>query len=269
MPKWLVLIALLSALGANAGAARAEESIARQEAQHLFNEVPDTRLTLPRGEQVNLASLWGDKPVLVTLFYQRCTGTCSPFLRSLSAAIERVGGLGEDYRVVSISFDPEDTAERVGELARELKIERPGKWLVGVAPPEEVAALTEAIGFWYRQLPDTTQFDHPSLIVAVHHGRIVRVLLGNTVSVPRFRELVMELKGTHVPYYTNPDANTLFRCFEIDETTGELGLSWGLVVLLVPGFASVGFALMLFRRPSRRERPARASRRWASINQGS
>lgn len=254
----LVLVALLAA--ARPAAAREETTLVQEEAKNLFREVPDLQLALPGGKRARLSELWTDKPLLVTLFYERCEGACSPFLRSLKTAIDRVGGLGDDYRVVSVSIDPDDEPARVGELAKTLEIDAPDAWFMGVGSAEEVDAVARAVGFWYRPIPGTDQFDHPSLVAAVRDGRIVRVLLGNTVSVPRFRELVMELKGVYVPVYTNPDANTLFRCFEVDETTGRFRLGWGLLVLLVPAMAAVGLALLLFSRSRARPHPIEPAR---------
>lgn len=224
------------------------ESIVQIESKALLRQVPDIEFVDVNGKTQRFSELWGDKPLLVTLFYQRCTGSCSPFLRSLRSAILKIGGLGDEYRVVSLSFDPEDSVERVAELAQVLEVGDPEGWYVGVAQPEEVAAVAEAIGFWFQRIGNTEQFDHPSLIAAVRDGRVNRVLLGNVVSHPRFRELVLELKGVHVPFYLDPDADTLFRCLDVDMESGELKPGWGLLVMILPGMLAFMGAWFVFRR---------------------
>lgn len=258
MRKGLLLVALVALVFASDAAEAETTSLVREEARHVLEQVPDLALSLPAGDDVRLSSLWSEKPLLVTLFYQRCTGACSPFLRSLGHAVERVGGLGDTYRIVSVSFDADDTAARVGELAEALDVGAPGAWLLGVSSPDEVKALSDAIGYSYERIAGTSQFDHPSLVAAVRDGRIVRVLWGNTVSVPRFRELVMELRGTHVPFYTDPDAKTRFRCLDVDDR-GEVRLGTGLLVLLLPACVALLVAISVFARPFRNQARTRGT----------
>lgn len=253
MPRWLRALGVLVVLCGVAWprSAWADPSIVQQEERHLYHEVPDVTFKVAGGQQLRLSDLWDEQPVLITLFYQRCVGTCSPFLRSLGGAIDDIGGLGETYKAVSLSFDPADTVERVDGLARSLKIGKPGEWYVGVAAPEDVQRLTQAIGFWYKAIPESDQFDHPALVAAVYRGKIMRVLLGNTVSRPRFRELVLEMQGKFVPMYETPNADTRFRCVDVNPDTGELTVGWGMLILGLPAMLSLviaGAVVVMTRR---------------------
>jgi protein SCO1/2 len=210
--------------------------------------LPDIAINLPGGEQVMLSSLWQDRPLLVTLFYNRCTGTCSPFLRSLKRAVAEAGGLGKEYRVVSLSFDPEDTVEDMRARAEELEIDNTDGWLLGTAGPESIKQVADAVGFWYRYDASNDQFDHPSQIAAVRDGRIVRVLLGTTVVPRRLRDLLLEANGVFVPFYAQPGKAALLSCFQFNERTNELTLDWGLLILLFPGVAALGVAYAIFRQ---------------------
>ncbi len=229
-------------------AVESEDDIFRQEAKSLYNQVPNVEISLTEGRQIRLSELWRDKPVLVTLFYNRCTGSCSPFLRSLKEAVEEVGGLGDDYRIVSLSFDPKDTLEDVSTLASTLEIQQKSKWLIGTAAPGDITQIADAIGFWYKRQPATDQFDHPSLIAAVRDGKVVRVLLGSMVEPSRLKELIFELQGIFVPFYSRPGENILFRCLQVDESSQSVRFSWGMLLLFFPGLLALVVTWVLFRR---------------------
>lgn len=243
---WLA-VCTLGLLALHAPGAHAERgSLAVQEARPLLRRVPDVAVNLPDGDTVQLSALWAEKPLLLTFFYQQCTGTCSPFLRSLKAATDSAGGLGEDYHIVSLSFDARDTPERVGWLGDTLGVRAPGQWQLGTSTPAEIRALARAAGFWWEPIADSEQFDHPSMIIAIRDGQIVRVLLGNTVSHRRFREMLADLGGVRAPFYINPEVDTPFRCLEVDPQTGEVSIGWGMLMILVPGVFALVSILVLF-----------------------
>lgn len=230
---------------------RQKNEVLQIESKSLYHQVPDAEIFLPDGQKVYLSTLWKKKPILITLFYNRCTGTCSPFLRSLKSAVEKVGGLGEDYQVVSLSFDPTDTRDEVDALANSLGIQQKNKWWVGTASPENIARISKAIGFWYKWESSSNQFDHPSLVAAVRDGKIIRVLLGSIVDPSRLKEVLWEFKGVFVPFYTQPGKNIIFRCLELDEQSQKIRLSWGLLILFAPGLAAIAVATAIFRKRAR------------------
>ncbi len=220
--------------------------VVREEARNLYHLVPDVPVSLVGGHEAHLSDLWRDKPLLITLFYRRCTGTCSPFLRSLQAAIEKSGGLGKDYRVISLSFDPQDTVEDVQAMAEALDIHDRQNWLFGIGAPEDIERVADAIGFWYKKDAVTDQFDHPSLIAAVRGGRIIRVLLGTTVNPSRLKEALFELKGVFVPVYALPGEDVLFRCLEFAGVSQQVRFSWGMLLLFLPGGMALLAAVAVF-----------------------
>lgn len=221
--------------------------VTKLESEHLYGIVPDIDVQSNIGT-LKLSSLWSEKPLLLTLFYKDCTGACSPFLRSLHSAIDKTGGLGTDYNVASLSFDPNDSAESVQRFSKSLGIPQTGKWVFGISDQVQLDRLVKSIGFWYKLDSQTKQYDHPTMVVAIERGKIIRVLVGAIVSKARFKELTWELKGKFVPFYTIPGKNTIFRCLAINEVTKEVQLNWGLLVLLFPGVASLSMAAFLFRK---------------------
>lgn len=245
--RWLTAGALLASLLV-AAPGYAESSTLQAGTLKPARPLPDVEVTLADGRRVALSSLWSDKPLLVTMFYNRCSGTCSPFLRSLKRAVDDVGGLGDDYRIVTISFDPKDTPADMGARARSLGLEGQADWLIGTAAPDDVRRLSDALGFWYQYDDTSGEFDHPSQVTAVRDARILGVLMGVKVPSLRFQGLVREARGVFVPLAVQPGQEAFVRCLSYDERTGDVRLDWGMLVLLAPGLAAFGLAALLFRR---------------------
>lgn len=239
----------------HAGTSEAPVSPAVAESRALYRSVPDATLRLAGGETTTLAALYGETPLLVTLFYRRCPGTCGTLLQSVKIAAEKAGGLGEHYRVLSLSFDERDSVEDLRAQARSLRLEHNPDWLFAVTGQKSVEKLAAALGFWYQMDITSGLFDHAALVAAVdRNGRIVRVLAGAIVSPARMREVVAELRGSFVPLYALPGGTSL-SCFRVDPVTLETTLNWGLFLLLVPGVTALLATPLAFagRKPARRQ----------------
>jgi cytochrome oxidase Cu insertion factor (SCO1/SenC/PrrC family) len=241
-----LLLTVFFNLGISIGARGQTDDLVKEESKRLYSQVPDAEITLPDLSKRRLSDLWRDKPVLITFFFKECTGTCNPFLRSLKAAVEKAGGLNEDYRIVSLSFDPKDKPSDAGLMADSVGAAQNDGWLFGTIAPDDIQRITDAIGFWYKLEPGTGQFDHPSSVTAVRDGKVVRVLLGTNVDPSRLKEVLFELKGVFVPFYSKPGENILFRCFQLDENSQSVGFSWGMLVLLIPGMLALVIARLIF-----------------------
>jgi cytochrome oxidase Cu insertion factor (SCO1/SenC/PrrC family) len=220
-------------------------TILRDEARLLRRTLPDAELRLADGRVTRLSTLWQDRPLLLTLFYRHCTGTCFPSLLLLRDAAARVGGLGRDYRVLGLSFAESDTAEDMRAQAAALGLEHDPNWLFAVGSRQDVQHIADALGFWFRFDSASGQYDHPTLLVAVERGEVVRALYGYPISGERFRELVWELRGRFVPYYQIPGQSAL-RCFEFDPRSGGLRPDWGMLLLLAPGLSALAAAAGMF-----------------------
>lgn len=241
----------LAALAGAAGRPALASEVLREEAKRLYQPVPDVALRLTDGSTARLADYSSRRPVLLALFYRRCTGTCSPFLRSLAAAVTSAGGLGERYDVITVSFDPRDSLADVREMQEAFGLQDTPGWTMAVSDADSIRRLTDAVGFWYR--PDATgeQFDHPSLVAAVRDGRIVSVVLDNAPSPARLRDLLNETRGVFVPYAAVPGDDTLFRCFQVDEATGALRPDWGMLLLALPAVIALAATGVVFGSPKR------------------
>ena len=218
---------------------------APDEASYVNRVVPDIVIRTAGGER-RLSSVWREGPVLLTLVFTRCAGVCSPYLRALRAADAQLGA-PTDIRRLVISFDPRDTAEDMRRTAGHLDLANRPDWIFAVAAPGDIARVTRAAGFWFAWDAGREQFDHPALLVAIRGGRIVRLLVGGTVTTARLAEVLREARGQFVASYPLP-GDVRFRCFDYDPATGRATLAWGALLLLVPAAAATSGTLLLFRR---------------------
>ncbi len=249
----IITILILALACCGAGLAEAPDrrsSVLFDEVRLTDRRLPDMPLRLGDGRIVQLSSLWSETPLLVTFFYKRCSGTCTPFLRSVREAVQEVGGLGRNYRVLALSFDAADTTADMQLQARAMGLDHDPNWFFAVADAENVGRITAELEYAYWRDPSTGQYDHESLLVGVDHGQVKRALLGFPIALSRFRELVWELRGSFVPYYEVP-GNTSLRCLEFNPETGGFRPDWGLLLLLTPGVTAIAIALAVFRRPAR------------------
>jgi len=229
----------------------ADNEILRAESRYLFQPMPDGEFTAADGKKHRLADLWDKRPILINLFYRRCTGSCSPLLQSVKRAVDAAGGLGKDYAIVSLSFDPSDTTADMRAMAATLGLPSEAAWYVGTAEKQTIDRIAAAMGFWYAAIPATDQFDHPNLLAAVREGKIVRVLAGSFSDKGRMRDLLLELQGIYVPFSPVPQEGSWLRCFQFDEETNQLRLDWGMLLLIAPGCGALATTAIVFLRRKR------------------
>jgi protein SCO1/2 len=153
--------------------------------EHLGDQLP---LQLPfadeRGEAVTLGDFFGDdKPVVLTLVYYRCPSICNALLNGMVYTLNDMEwSAGEEFRIVTVSFDPSETPELAEAKKRnylshyERETGADGwRFLVGEASSTE--ALAEAVGFAYRYEPRTGLYTHAaSLMICTPDGRLSRYI---------------------------------------------------------------------------------------------
>lgn len=229
------------------------------EGRYLYRSVPDIPIRSEPAGMTSLSALWRERPLLLTLVFTRCAGVCSPMLRSLKAAAASVGGAGRDYRILVLSFDPRDTLSDMAELADHVGVAGDPAWVFGVASAEDIARIVRATGFWFEWEAASRQYDHPAMVIGIRDGRIMRFLIGGAIAPVRLNEVIRELRGGFVPAYPLP-RKVLFRCFQYDPASGRWAPDWGLLLLLLPGMATILGTIWLFRREGAHRLSAEALR---------
>ena len=142
----------------------------------------DTKLVNESGDTVLLGDII-KKPTILNLVYFRCPGTCSPLMWGISKFIDQVDlRLGEDYQVITISFDYTETIDlgikkKANYINTMNKKDAAKYWQFFVSDSANVAKLANSVGFEYRFI--NNQFVHPTGLIALSSdGKITRYLRG-------------------------------------------------------------------------------------------
>jgi protein SCO1/2 len=244
----------------------------------------DIPLVSRKGDTKSLGqALAGDRPVLLTLNYFRCTTLCSVQLNELMKSLAAAAWLpGEQpFRVVTISFDPTDTApiaegkreSYTRELLRTVLAEDGGEgelapaalnaradaldWEFYVAREKSIRALAESLGYYFKFDETTQQYAHsPVTYVLRPDGTINRYLFGLAVSARDLKFALMESsEGTLGDF----GEKILLSCFAWDEAHGGYAATAWTIMRVGASGAAVVLGLFLLRYWRRERRSARAA----------
>lgn len=132
-------------------------------------------------QTVSLASLI-DKPTILSFVYFDCPGLCPPLLAGVSDVIDKLDmKLGDEYQVITISFNPKDFPEKAKKKKLNYVQDIPEadrvhwKWLTG--DQENIKMVTDSAGWRFK--PQGLDFAHPSAIIILSpQGKVTRYLYG-------------------------------------------------------------------------------------------
>jgi cytochrome oxidase Cu insertion factor (SCO1/SenC/PrrC family) len=133
--------------------------------------------TLPGGAGGNA----DPRPWIVSPMYTRCPTTCSAVTANLHRALAVSGLAPAEYRVLSFSFDPDETPD--GLRSFRVRMHLPPGWLTLRAGDRAALERTlRSLDFRTMTMGDGT-FTHPNLVaVLTPDGRLARYLFG--IDVP-------------------------------------------------------------------------------------
>ncbi|MDT0631337.1 SCO family protein [Rubrivirga sp. S365] len=158
--------------------------------ENLGATVPtDLQFVDEAGRPVALSSLLdGERPVLLAFVYHNCPMLCSLVLDGVADAVsEAKATLGQDYEVLAVSIDPNDTPQKAAEAkARYVRqIDDPAAeralhfWTVTPETEANVERLAEAVGFRYGLDAKTGEYAHAASVMFLSpNGKITRYLYG-------------------------------------------------------------------------------------------
>jgi protein SCO1/2 len=156
--------------------------------EQLGAQLPmDLKFVNSAGESVALGSYFQDeKPVILVLAYYRCEMLCSFVLNGLSNGMRELAWQpGNEYKVLTISIDPTDSAE-IAAAKQANYVQSLGKGDIAadfqfwVSPDEsQVKALAKAVGFKYHYDEKINEYGHPAVIhMLTPQGSVSRYLYG-------------------------------------------------------------------------------------------
>jgi len=232
--------------------------------EHLGETVPrDLTFTDQDGRTVKLGDYLGDgKPVLLTFVYYGCPMLCSLTLNGMVSTLRQQSWkVGQEFRVLTISFDPTEKAELAKRKqagytgALGMTADKSGAWPFLTGDQANITALAEAVGFKYRWDAVNKTWDHTAALIALSPtGKVTRYLYGVQYAPRDVRAALFEAADGHVG--TSME-RALLRCYAYDTSTKSYRLFAVRFVragsLLVLGLL-VTFLTMLWRRDMRRNR---------------
>lgn len=229
--------------------------------QRLDAQLPlDITLRDETGRRVQLGDYFGEKPVVLSLVYFECPMLCTLSLNGLASALDVLSfDIGEEFDVVTVSFDHRETPE-LAAAKKSAYIERYGRegaevgWHFLTGDEASVKRLTDAVGFQFAWDAETEQWAHPAgVLVATPDGRLARYLYGIEYAPKDLRLALVEAAQHRIG---SPVDQLLLYCYKYDPATGKYGAQI-MTALRAGGVLTVaclvGFIVVMRRRELRAE----------------
>lgn len=196
--------------------------------EHLGARIPPgIELQDESGQTTTTESLFaGDRPVVLVLAYYRCPMLCPLVLNGVAKGLSDAGFvMGNDYRLVTLSIDPEDTPAEARRrkdalLARVgTEVEMGAHFVVGRA--EATRAVADAVGFRAVYDAATSQYAHPAVVMVLgSSGRISRYLYGVEPAAKDLRLALLEAGEGKIGTIVD---RVLMTCYRFDPATRRYG----------------------------------------------
>lgn len=230
--------------------------------QKLDNQVPmDLEFVDEHGKKVTLGDYAGERPIVLSLVYYGCPMLCGQVLNGLTRSLKMLKDVpmlpGEEFEIVTLSFDPREKPELALEKKKNYikDYNQPGAddhwhWLTGTE--ENIRKVTDAVGFRYAWDEKQQQFAHASVVfLLTPDGKVSRYFFGIEYSPKDMRLGLTEASDGEIG---GPVEKILLLCYHYDATLGKYSMLvmrliqvGGLITLL--GLSS--FMFIMLRRDYR------------------
>lgn len=216
------------------------------------------------GKPVTLADFFdGKKPVIVTMNYSNCPMLCSLQLNGLTKTLAAMPlGLGTDYRVVTISFDPNDTSVRLGQMRTRLlrnyktRALPAGAWTFLHGSLANIRAVAESLGISYTYNEERKEFLHPAVVAVLSPKAVISRYLYGLELQPQTTRLSL-VEASEGKTGSSLDRLILF-CFHYDSSEGKYApvavnimRASGVVAVLALGLLLASFWYIELRKRKR------------------
>lgn len=220
----------------------------------------DMTLRDPDGRAVRLGDLFdGKRPLVLTFNYEDCPQLCSLQLGGFVDALNRETGwtVGEQFRVVTVGLDPDETDERaqafrdrvLGQYRGGAAASARDGWHFLRGGAEQVRALADAVGYGYKYDAGRDEYAHTAAMVLLSpEGQVTRYLYGISFEPQTLR---LSLAETAAGEFVSTRDRILLSCYVFDPTSNSFTMrSWTIarIVLSVLALNTLGFVWWLHRR---------------------
>ena len=193
----------------------------------------------PSGARLDLGL---GRPAVLVFADVTCGELCDAILAQTAATLDETGlTAGEDYALVVVSLDPEDSEADAAEFVA-AQAGGPEKAVLLQPDAAELARMTSALGYGYAYDAEADRFAHPAArFILDRDGTLSQV-------IPAFRATPDEMRAA-IRGAAAPPAGALQRlvllCYGLDPVTGRYSLAIGrvLTALSLTTAAVVGGAI--------------------------
>ncbi len=231
-------VVVLAMLFAHSPGARAQLLLDESPAKTLGADIVERRgqfvpqnltFTDAAGRSVTLGDyIDGEMPVILVLGYYDCPLLCTLVFNGVQDAVNGIPfDLGDDFRIVTVSFDHTNTTDMarakqdafLAGYKDEIPDEKNG-WVFLTADASNARALAESVGYAYAYLPESGEFAHAACITLLtDKGKVSSYLYGTTFPPQQLRLALVDAADgkiggffdsvfLHYCYIYDPNANS-------------------------------------------------------------
>lgn len=224
------------------------------EPRFLGTRLPaDTRFVDEAGVPFTLAEVLG-KPTILVLSYYGCDGTCPTMNLELAAVLKRMDRfkLGNDYRVLTVSFDARDTSATAGEFLRKTGLSPAQGWRHGVLTSMDVKTFASSVGFNYFWSDAAKAFMHPNVLVFLTpEGRVARYIYGTRMDAKTVELALIDADWNRIANSTAIFDIMTGACFSYNYAEGKYQVNYSLAAglgSLILGITLLGLGSWAYRK---------------------
>lgn len=209
----------------------------------LNRQVANVDVLTPSGEWMKLFDLFKDKPIIISPIYTRCPKACSVITAGLQSSVEKLGTLGKDFTIITFSFDYNDKAEDLQTFSKRWSFDN-DDWRIVTSDSAGIQALLASLDFHVDYDPETTQYEHPNIVMMLSaNGKIMQYLYGMSPKPRDIRLSALNAKkeiaslGVIEGFY--------LKCFQYDPATGTYKFDWSFLIQVIAGLLITGICSVL------------------------
>lgn len=179
-----------------------------------------------RGQRVTLGELLADgKPAILTLNYYGCPSLCGLQLNGLLDAMKQMEwSAGEQFRIITVSFDPEESAD-LAAAKRDTYLAEYGRkgalsgWRFLTGSRTSIHALCRSVGFKYKWVRESGEWGHDAALIFLSpQGRVTRYIGGVAFEPEVLRLTLVEASAGKVGSLWD---RIFLTCFHYDPASGR------------------------------------------------
>jgi len=167
--------------------------------EHRGETVPgDIKIVDSKGRDRTTADYFdGDRPVLLIMAYYDCPLLCTLVLNAAQDAMNKMSWTaGKEFRVLTVSFDYENTTEDAYARQQEYllgykEVVPDESWEFCTTDAENAKRLATSVGFHYKFIPETGEYSHPATLIFLTPDGKINSYLENIVYDPRDVKLAL------------------------------------------------------------------------------